>query len=123
MRGEHEQLRDILDAVEQIEVEHAKGKRAFKNSRLIQVWMLHHLMIIGEAVRYIDPALKRAHPAIPWKLIAGMRNVIVHDYFRVDNDIVWRAVDKDVPALKHEIEKILEQNVRPKKLSPKKRAL
>jgi uncharacterized protein with HEPN domain len=48
-------LQDILEAIAQIEVERRKGKAAFDASSLIQVWMVHHLMIIGEAVRSIDP--------------------------------------------------------------------
>ena len=58
MRRFRDRLQDILDAIKQIEAEQAKGKAAFDDSPLMQVWMVHHLMIIGEAVRAIDPALK-----------------------------------------------------------------
>jgi uncharacterized protein with HEPN domain len=57
MRQLRDRLEDILEAVGQIETERAKGKSAFDSSPLVQVWMVHHLMIIGEAVRAIDPAV------------------------------------------------------------------
>lgn len=108
MRSAHNRLQDILDAIRQIEIEQAKGKAAFNDSSLIQVWMLHHLMIIGEAVRAIDPAFRQSYPSIPWRQIAGMRNILVHDYFRINPEIVWETVENHLPPLKAEIERILE---------------
>lgn len=83
MRQLRERLEDILEAVAQIETEQAKGKAAFDENPLVQVWMVHHLMIIGEAVRAIDPAERSKYPSVPWRQIAGMRNILVHDYFRI----------------------------------------
>jgi uncharacterized protein with HEPN domain len=100
-------LQDILDAIGQIEAEQAKGQAAFKGNRLVQVWMVHHLLIIGEAVRAIDPAFRQRHPSVPWRQIAGMRSILVHDYFRINQEIVWETVEKHLPPLKTEIEAIL----------------
>ena len=108
MRNFRDRLEDILDAIDQIEVEAVKGRAAFDSSSLIQVWMVHHLMIIGEAVRAIDPAVKQRYPSIPWRQIAGMRNVLVHDYFRINQEIVWETIEKHVPPLKAEVRRILE---------------
>jgi uncharacterized protein with HEPN domain len=69
--------------------------------------MVHHIMIIGEAVRAIDPAFKNKYRSIPWAEISGMRNVIVHDYFRINHDRVWATVCEDVPDLKEQIEELL----------------
>ena len=107
MRRIRDRLQDILDAITQIEAEQAKGKAAFDGSALVQVWMVHHLMIIGEAVRGLDPAVKQKYPSIPWREIAGMRNILVHDYFRINQGIVWETVEKHVPRLKTEVEKML----------------
>jgi len=104
-----ERLEDILEAVAQIETEQAKGKAAFDENPLVQVWMVHHLMIIGEAVRAIDPAERSKYPSVPWRQIAGMRNILVHDYFRINQEIVWETVEKHLPALKTEVEQILGQ--------------
>lgn len=74
-----EKLQDILDAIAQIEKHSGVERAAFDESELIQVWMVHHLQIIGEAVRAIDPAFRNKHPQVPWRDIAGMRNILVHD--------------------------------------------
>jgi uncharacterized protein with HEPN domain len=107
MRQLRDRLHDILDAITQIEPEQAKGRAAFNASRLIQVWMVHHLMIIGEAARSIDPALRVQYPSIPWRQIAGMRNILVHDYFRINHEIVWETVEHHLPPLKAEVQRIL----------------
>jgi uncharacterized protein with HEPN domain len=107
MRALRDRLEDVLEAVAQIEKEQAKGKAAFDGSPLVQVWMVHHLMIIGEAVRAIDPAERAKYPRVPWRQIAGMRNLLVHDYFRINSEIVWETVEKHVPTLKVEVEQIL----------------
>jgi uncharacterized protein with HEPN domain len=109
MRVIRERLQDILEAIAQIETEQAKGKEVFRSERLVQVWMVHHLMIIGEAVRAIDPAFRQGHPSVPWRQIAGMRNILVHDYFRINEQIVWETVEQNLPALKAQIQQILEQ--------------
>ncbi len=90
MRKLRERLEDILQAIGQIEIEQVKGREAFETTPLIQVWMIHHLLLIGEAVRSIDPAVTAKYPAIPWRQITGMRNIIVHDYFRINKEIVGK---------------------------------
>jgi uncharacterized protein with HEPN domain len=108
MRTARERLLDILDAIAQIETERSKGKQAFDESRLLQVWMVHHLMIIGESVRSIDPAFRQGHPEVPWRQIAGMRNILVHDYFRINHEVVWNTVERDLPAFREQVETILQ---------------
>ena len=107
MRDLRGRLQDILEAIAQIEAEKTKGKAAFDESALIQTWMVHHLMIIGEAVRAVDPVLKQKHPAVPWRQIAGMRNILVHDYFRINKAIVWETVEAHLPQFKTQIQAIL----------------
>ena len=109
MRVVHDRLQDILDAITQIKTQQAKGKDAFLREPLIQVWMVHHLMIIGEAVRAIDPAFRRRYPSVPWRQIAGMRNILVHDYFRINEQIVWDTVEQHLPPLAAQVREILEQ--------------
>lgn len=64
-------------------------------------------MIIGEAAWNLSDALKAEHSQVPWKRIEGMRHIMVHDYFKVDWDILFRTAQTHVPALKPEIEAIL----------------
>jgi uncharacterized protein with HEPN domain len=68
--------------------------------------------IIGEAahkVRTADPAFAAWHSEIPWELMYGMRNRIVHDYFEIDLEVVWQTVQKDLPVLRKQIEPLLNQ--------------
>lgn len=57
------------------------------------------LEIVGEAARAVSPDFKAAHPGIPWPQMVGLRNRIIHEYFRVDLNIIWEIVQKDVPVL------------------------
>jgi len=71
--------------------------------------MVHHIQIIGEAVRAVSDQLVKFSPQYPWAKVVGMRNILVHDYFGIDLDEVWAAVEKDIPELKKTIVGILEQ--------------
>jgi len=107
MRDDREKIRDILDAISHIEKYAVKGRKDFERDELVQIWMIYHLETIGEAVRSISDGFKKTNPQIPWKLIAGMRNILVHEYFSIDYDEVWATIEKDIPALKHELNDIL----------------
>ncbi len=65
------------------------------------------LEIIGEAVARIDEEFRAAHPAVPWRKIRGLRNVVAHVYWAVDYDIVWHVVTTDVPALHNQVTRLL----------------
>jgi uncharacterized protein with HEPN domain len=107
MKSTRDRLQDIADAICEIEKYSAAGRARFDADELVQTWMVHHLQIIGEAVRSIDPAFRTRYPQVPWREIAGMRNILVHDYGRVNLNVVWEAVEQHVPRLKVEIEAIL----------------
>ena len=107
MRDDRERLRDILEAVERIEKYAAKGRESFERNELIQVWIVPHLQLVGEAARSVSADFGAAHPEIPWSQIVGMRNILVHNYFGIDTEIVWAAVERDLPALKAQIESAL----------------
>ncbi len=65
----------------------------------MQFATMHLIQIMGEAARKISSESKKTHPQIPWSKIIGMRNRLVHEYFRVEIEIVWEVVDQDIPAL------------------------
>jgi len=67
---------------------------------------MRRLEIIGEAVKRLPLDLKKAHPGVPWKKIAGMRDVLIHEYFGVDLKLTWEVVERELPALKPKIEAI-----------------
>lgn len=99
MRDDRERVRDMLDAIERIRRYAARGEAAFRSDELVQVWFVRHLQVLGEAARSMSPEFRAQHPAIPWAEVIGMRHVIVHEYFGIDLDIVWRVVDGELPRL------------------------
>ena len=107
MRDPKERLRDILDAIANVERYAVRGRRAFETDELIQNWFVRHLQIIGEAAYALPRELRERESNIPWTKIMGMRHILVHDYFAVDTDVVWDAVERDLPDLKVKIEAIL----------------
>lgn len=66
------------------------------------------LEIIGEAAKGIPEDLRSKYPTVPWRDITGARDVLVHEYFRIDLEMAWDMVHEDLPALKQEVERILE---------------
>ena len=65
--------------------------------------MVRNLEVIGEAVKQLSQASRDAHPTVPWKQIAGMRDKMIHEYFGVNLDLVWHAILRDLPILASEI--------------------
>lgn len=110
MRSDRERLLDILEAIDKIEQHPSSDIEAFADDEMQQVWVIHHLQIIGEAAYGLSQRSKASHPQIPWEQIIGMRHVLVHGYFEIDLDIVWAVIEKDLPPLKTEIEAILSQS-------------
>jgi uncharacterized protein with HEPN domain len=107
VRSDHERLLDILEAIEKVEQRKALQKPDFDADEMLQVWTVHYLQIIGEAASRISPELRSLHPEIPWGQIIGMRHVLVHGYFDIDLDIVWMAIDVNLPELKNQVLNIL----------------
>jgi uncharacterized protein with HEPN domain len=107
MRDDRERLRDILEAIERIDRYVLQGRQAFEENELIQAWYSQNLKIIGEASRALSPSIRIDHPEIPWSNMIGMRNILAHNYFEVDLDIVWVVVAQELPNLKQNITAIL----------------
>ncbi|MBI3038148.1 DUF86 domain-containing protein [bacterium] len=107
MRDHLERLRDIIEAIEKIERYSCKGKEAFLHDELIQIWMIHHLEIIGEAGRSVSEGFHLNNTQIPWQKIVGMRNVLIHEYLGLDLEIIWQVISVDLPNLRFQIEGIL----------------
>jgi len=107
VRDDRERLRDIWEAIERIERHVAAGREEFERNELVQVWVIHHLQIIGEAVRGLTQAFREQCPDVPWRQIVGMRHVLVHRYFGVDVEAVWSVVERDLPELRRHLRGIL----------------
>ena len=96
-------ITDILNSIAQIETylaEIKNDKQSFLDDIEKQDAVIRRLEIIGEATKRLEDGFKSQFQNTPWKQIAGMRDVLIHDYDEVDIDLVWDAVTKDLPVLK-----------------------
>ena len=104
-------IEDILKSIEKIEdyvMDYDEEK--FLNNEQIQDAVVRRLEIIGEAIKNVSKSIKEDYPLIPWKEIAGFRDIIVHAYFGINMKRVWLVIENDLPKLKENIKKILKNN-------------
>lgn len=108
-RDEQARLRDISDAIVAIR-EHlvGAGKEARgENAALLHDALLFQFVVIGEAVKNLAPETRESEPDIPWADIAGLRDLIAHEYFRIEIDRVLAIVERNLPPLERAIERLL----------------
>ena len=103
MRTDRERLTDALEAIDRCSGQAKRGREVFEADPLVQVWMVHHLEILGEACKSISVDVRARHPDVPWSAIVGMRNVLVHDYFGIDLAEVWSTVERDLAVLRDQL--------------------
>lgn len=80
----------------------------FVQSDLVQDGVIRNLMVIGEAVKLIPEPLKAEHADIPWRKIAGMRDILIHAYFGVHSEIVWDVVRNKIPDMQAAVREMLD---------------
>jgi uncharacterized protein with HEPN domain len=93
-------LKHIAQSIALIEEFTREGREVFFNSALIQSAVIRQFEIIGEATKRLSRTFCEANPEIPWEQVAGMRDVLIHDYFGVSVERVWQTIYKDLPLLK-----------------------
>ena len=96
-----------LAAADALEFTRGMDEGAFKASRLHQNAVIRSLEVIGEAARHVSPATRGAHPQVPWREIAGMRDRLIHGYAEVRIDLVWLVVREHLAPLIAAIEPLL----------------
>lgn len=108
----HDYLRHILDESEYLlSQQEGLGKEQFLRDATLKRAFARSIEIIGEASKKVPLDFRNQHPEIEWKVIAGMRDRLVHDYFGVDYEIEWDVVQNKVPELLEHIRRILEQGI------------
>lgn len=103
-------LDDILEAAKRIE-KYTKGLtlEKLKRNELIIDGVVRNLEIIGEAVKNIPANVKDKYPGIEWKKVAGLRDILAHEYFGIDLEILWDIIENKLPELKKEISRLLKK--------------
>ena len=90
----------ILEAIEKIEKYTKGGKREFHNDVMIQDAVIRNIEIIGEVTKRISMSFRDDYPDVPWRQMAGIRDVLIHDYDSIDVAIVWNVVANELPKIK-----------------------
>ena len=105
MRDYKQQLDDIHLAIRKIE-KYTKdlSLQKFKNNDLVIDAVVRNLEVIGEASKKIPPEIKATTPGIEWKKIAGLRDILIHEYFGVDVEILWDIIENKMPELKKAVQ-------------------
>lgn len=109
-RDDSAYVQHILEAINQIDT--YLGDRViedFMASRMVQDAVIRQLEIIGEATKNLSNSSKIAAPEIPWRDIAGMRDILIHQYFGVDLTAVWKSAVEELPGIKKQLETLKDQ--------------
>lgn len=96
-------LRHILECIRRIEHHITDGRDAFLTSTTLQDATLRNLQTLTEATQRLSEGAKATQSHIPWRQIAGFRNLLVHNYLGIDMQQVWTIIERDIPPLKQAV--------------------
>jgi uncharacterized protein with HEPN domain len=99
-------MRDCLDRIDEYT---QRDQARFDSSRLVQDAVIRNLQTLAESSQRLSKGVKDDEPTIPWRELAGFRNVIVHGYLGIDLAAIWSVVDQDLPPLANAIDRMAAQ--------------
>ncbi len=108
-RDERQRLRDIKDAIVAIREHLLRGREQSPGeaAALLHDALLFQFVVIGEAVKHLDEKTRESAPEIPWTDVAGLRDLITHEYFKIDLNRVLAVVERDLPPLEQAVDRLL----------------
>ncbi len=104
-------IQDMLESIEYI-TEDTKGlsEKEFSPARIVQQAVVRNIEVIGEAAQQLPKEFKTGYRTIPWRKIAATRNKIIHEYFGLKIDVIWKTIQDDLPELKGQLEQVLKDH-------------
>ncbi|MBI2591143.1 MAG: DUF86 domain-containing protein [Candidatus Brennerbacteria bacterium] len=103
-------IQDILDSIKDIEIFITGADfYKFKDDKKTINAIIRSLEVIGEAAKKLPDEIREKYSDIPWKNIVGMRDKLIHEYFGVDEEIIWKVASEEIPSLKLSIQKIFNE--------------
>jgi len=100
-----EDIRDSLDLI--AEYVRELDYESWQNDQKTIDAVIRNIEIIGEAASHVPENIQERYADVPWHQMKGMRNILIHEYFGVDIDVLWRTVQEDLPSLKIKIQKVI----------------
>jgi uncharacterized protein with HEPN domain len=107
VKAQRAYVEHVIECIRRIREDSEQGRDVVFGSHTLRDAIVRNLQVLCESTQRIDSAHKERHPEINWMSIAGMRNVLVHDYFEVDFETVWLVVARDLPPLETAMRAIL----------------
>jgi len=100
-------LSDIKESINKIQ-EYTKdfSEEEFKENPQVQDAVIRRMEIIGEAIKNVPMSVRNVNPLIPWKEMADFKNLLIHSYFEVSTNRIWRVIKNDLPKIKESLSKI-----------------
>lgn len=112
MKGDAVYLQHILESIDLIAQYVSTGRAEFHDNPLLQDAVARRLQTLAESTQRLSEGLKTEAPSVPWRAIAGLRNVLTHDYLGTDPDILWMIVEQDLPSLRITAQELFERHGR-----------
>lgn len=110
MRDDRAFLLHIRDALREVrEFVAGEDYESFLANRMVQNAVVRSFEVVGEAARRVSPAFRENHPEVPWRLMGDFRNRLIHGYFALDLEVIWKTATGDAPMLLARIEGLVEE--------------
>jgi uncharacterized protein with HEPN domain len=110
MSNDRVYLMHIRDSLREVQTFiRGESYESFLKNRMVQNAVMRSFEVVGEAARLISSELRESHPKVPWCLMSDFRNKLIHDYFGLDLEVIWRTATEDTPVLLQQIDELIEE--------------